>query len=108
MTHADLAARMERVAAALRRPGNPFRVDARPFGDGWAAFVDADFDTKWLETNGRGATEEAACAAAWFGVRLALHEAHALRVKQREEFIAAAGRAEHDADLYAAALAVGP
>lgn len=99
---------MALVAVALKRPGNPFRVDARPFGDGWAAFVDGDFDTKWLETNGRGATEEAACAAAWFGVRIALHDEHARRVKQREEHLAAAGRAEHDADLYAAALAVAP
>lgn len=108
MTQRNLSALMARVAEALRRPGNPFRVDARPFGDGWAAFVDADFDTKWLETNGRGATEEAACAAAWIGVRIALHDEHARRVKQREEHLAAAGRAEHDCDLYAAALAVEP
>jgi hypothetical protein len=110
MNQQELAARMARVAVALKRTHNPFRVDVRPFGDGWAAFIDGDFDTKWLESSGRGATEAQACDLAWFGVKVALSEARQQREKRHADLVAempaAIARAAHDVALYTAALAV--
>lgn len=107
MTRAELAERMARVAVAIKRHATTFSVDARPFGDGWAVFVDGNHDVAWLECSARGATEEQACDGAWTAVRHALRKAYDKRMDDVREHGASLARAEFDVALYAAARRAG-
>lgn len=75
MTRDELSGLMARVAIALNRRPGTFSIDSRPLGEGWAVFVDGDYDTSWLEVSARKPTEEDACADAWMRVCMKLRDA---------------------------------
>jgi len=61
----EFKACMERVAVALGHRKDTFTIDSRPFGGGWAVFIEGYFDVAWLEKSARGAVEETALEAVW-------------------------------------------
>lgn len=104
MTKQELTDRMARVAVALNRRADTFRVDARPFGDGWAVFIDGNFDVAFLEQSARSPTEGQACEGAWYGVHKYLVDERDRYDEEIRELRASLARKEHDLAMVTAAL----